>query len=109
MVAVLGHWLNQKVKRFLYALGFLMRVLIETVQFPRKKQVGFKVLVMQILFTGVEAVGIISLIALALGAVIIIQGLSIFSQFGQGELMYQVLIIIIARELGPVLTAFIMR
>jgi phospholipid/cholesterol/gamma-HCH transport system permease protein len=42
-----------------------------------------------------------------MGAVIIIQGNSIFSQFGQSELLYSVLIIVITRELGPILTAFI--
>ncbi len=73
----------------------------------RRKQVGFRVLVMQILFTGFEALAITGLIAMALGAVIIIQGVNLLPQFGQGELIYTILITVITRELGPLLTAFI--
>ena len=46
-------------------------------------------------------------IALALGALIIVQGNSILPRFGQGKLLYTLLVIVITRELGPLLTAFI--
>ncbi len=75
--------------------------------FVRRKQVGFKVLVMQILFTGVEALSISAILAMGIGAVVNIVGLSLLPQFGQGRLMYVILIAIITRELGPLLTAFI--
>jgi len=107
MITAIGHWFNQKVRKFLYAAGFFYHVVFETVLFPRKRQVGLRVLIMQILFTGVEALGIISLISLAMGAVIIIQGVSILPQFGQGQLIYTILIAVIVRELGPIITAFI--
>jgi len=68
---------------------------------------GYRVLIMQILFTGVEALGIIAVISLSLGAVIIVQGLNLLPQFGQGRLIYGILIAVITRELGPILTAFI--
>jgi phospholipid/cholesterol/gamma-HCH transport system permease protein len=108
MIAVLGRWANQKAHDFSYALGFFFQVLKETVVFVRRKQVAFKVLVMQILFTGVEALGIIALVALSIGAVIIVEGGSILPKFGQTSLMYSILIIVITRELGPILTAFIL-
>jgi len=63
--------------------------------------------VMQILFTGFEALAITGLIAMALGAVIIVQGVNLLPQFGQGQLIYAILITVITRELGPLLTAFI--
>jgi len=62
---------------------------------------------MQILFTGVEALGISTVLAIGIGATINIIGSSILPQFGQGQLMYTLLIAIITRELGPLLTAFI--
>lgn len=62
---------------------------------------------MQILFTGVEALAITAVLAVGLGAVIIIQGMQLLPQFGQGQLLYRSLIIVITRELGPLLTAFI--
>ncbi|MEJ2664323.1 MAG: ABC transporter permease [Spirochaetia bacterium] len=107
MIERIGKWFNQKVKNISYALGFFTNVLKESFLFVRQKQVGVKVLIMQIYFTGVEALSIISLIALALGVVIIIQGLSLLPSFGQGKLIYLIMIIIITRELGPMLCAFI--
>lgn len=91
----------------MYALGFLGRLLKETVMFFRRRQVALKVLIMQILFTGVEALSISAILAVAIGAIINIIGVSILPQFGQGKLMYTLLIAIITRELGPLLTAFI--
>ncbi|HUV08441.1 MAG TPA: ABC transporter permease [Spirochaetia bacterium] len=107
MFSSMGRWFNLKVVRFFYAAGFFLHVLYETLLFPRRKQVGVKVLVLQILFTGVEALGVVSFISLAIGAVIIIQGMNIFPQFGQSQLVYTILITVIVRELGPILTAFI--
>ncbi|MBN2050706.1 MAG: ABC transporter permease [Spirochaetales bacterium] len=107
MFTFLGRWLRQKIKTFFYVCGFLSQVMKETVRFFGKKQAGYKVMTMQILFTGVEALSVVALLALALGAVIIIQGVSLLPQFGQGSLIYNILIIVITRELGPLLTAFI--
>ncbi len=107
MIAKLGRSAILRVKTFLYALGFLLNIMKESLLFARRKQVGFKVLIMQILFTAVDAIGIISLISISLGAVIIIQGISILPKFGQGQLIYTILVIVITRELGPLLTAFI--
>ena len=107
MVGALGRWATTKARGYGYALGFFYQVLRETALFMRRRQVAFKVLVLQILFTGVEAVGIISLIALSIGAVIIVEGSSILPRFGQTSLLYSILIVVITRELGPILTAFV--
>jgi phospholipid/cholesterol/gamma-HCH transport system permease protein len=92
---------------FLYSLGFFAQVIKESALLFRRKQVGFKVLVMQILFTGIEALGIAAAMALAIGAAINLIGSSLLAELGQGKLMYTILIVVIARELGPLLTAFI--
>lgn len=97
----------ESARQFLYACGFTFRTLKASLPFFRRKQVGFKVLVMQLLFTGVEALPVISMIALSLGAVIIVYGVSLLPQFGQGALIYSILITVITRELGPLLCAFI--
>ncbi|GAB1482575.1 ABC transporter permease [Treponema sp.] len=106
-VVALGHSVINRFRTALYALGFIGRVLKETVLFFRRRQVAFKVLVMQILFTGVEALGISAVLAVGIGAIVNIIGSSLLPQFGQGQLMYPILIAIITRELGPLLTAFI--
>jgi phospholipid/cholesterol/gamma-HCH transport system permease protein len=107
MIGAIGRYIKRKLKDLLYAMGFFFQVLREAVLFVRRKQVALKVLVMQIYFTGVKAISIISFIALALGVIIIIQGRTLLPQFGQGSLLYTILIVIIMRELGPILTAFI--
>jgi phospholipid/cholesterol/gamma-HCH transport system permease protein len=107
MIASLGRWAIGKARDFSYAMGFFFHVLAETALFVRRRQVGFRVLVLQILFTGVEALSIVALVALAIGAVIIVEGGTILPRFGQTSLMYSILVIVITRELGPLLTAFI--
>ncbi|MFW6215755.1 MAG: ABC transporter permease [Alkalispirochaetaceae bacterium] len=91
---------------FAYAMGFFFEILKETVTYLRENR-SKRVLTFQILFTGVEALSVIAVLALALGAIIIIQGVSLLPQFGQGSLIYTILITVITRELGPILTAFI--
>ena len=107
MSTTIGTWAARRAQGYGYALGFLFQSLKETVLFMRRKQVGFRVLVLQILFTGVESLSIVSLIALSIGAVIIVEGGTILPRFGQTSLLYSILIIVITRELGPLLTAFI--
>jgi phospholipid/cholesterol/gamma-HCH transport system permease protein len=92
-----------------YAGGYLYEILKRTFRFLRHRQpkYGYRVLIMQIFFTGYQSLWIIAISSLALGALIIIQGLNILPQLGQSQLVYSILIIVITRELGPLLTAFI--
>jgi phospholipid/cholesterol/gamma-HCH transport system permease protein len=62
---------------------------------------------MQIFFTSVQAMGIATLLALGIGAVIQVIGIPTLSRIGQEQLIYPLLITIILRELGPLLIAFI--
>jgi phospholipid/cholesterol/gamma-HCH transport system permease protein len=107
MLAKIGRSALRGFGEFLYAMGFFAKVLKESALLFRRRQVGFRVLVMQILFTGIEAFGIAAAMALAIGAAINLIGSSLLAEFGQGKLMYTILIVVIARELGPLLTAFI--
>jgi len=103
----IGRSARGKVESQLYALGFFWNVLKESILFFGRGRVGIKVLVMQILFTGYEALRITGFLALAIGVAINLIGASLLTEFGQGRLVYSLLIIIITRELGPLLTAFI--
>ena len=94
-------------KRILYFAGFLKVVIVELLLFPKRKQVTTTVLIRQILFTGFEALSLITLIGLSIGAIIIIQGISLLQNFGQSDLVYTILIMVITKELGPIITAFI--
>lgn len=102
-----GAGLRARAAELSYLAAFVTLVLRETLRFFRRRQAGYKVLVMQILFTGVEALGIVSILSLALGSILIVLGFTNLPQFGQGQLMYSMLVLIITRELGPILVAFI--
>ncbi|MDR3303292.1 MAG: ABC transporter permease [Treponema sp.] len=92
---------------FFYALGFFGRILRGVAYFITRGQASFKILIMQILFTFVEALSLSSLLALGIGGAINIIGMPFLAQVGQQELIYSLLIGIITRELGPLLTMFI--
>jgi phospholipid/cholesterol/gamma-HCH transport system permease protein len=93
--------------RAFYALGFFARLIKGSAYFLFHRQVSYKVLVLQILFTFVEALSIASLLALGIGAAVISLGIRFLEGFSQGELIYPLLITIITRELGPLLSAFL--
>jgi phospholipid/cholesterol/gamma-HCH transport system permease protein len=90
-----------------YSLGFFTRLLKGVGKFIHRGQTAYKILIMQILFTFVEALGVSSLLAVGIGAAVNIIGIPFLASLSQERLIYSLLITIITRELGPLLTAFI--
>jgi phospholipid/cholesterol/gamma-HCH transport system permease protein len=90
-----------------YTLGFFARTLGGIGNFVFQGQVAYKILIMQILFTFVEALGIASMLALGIGAAVYVIGMPLLLNISQDRLIYSLLIIIVTRELGPLLVAFI--
>jgi phospholipid/cholesterol/gamma-HCH transport system permease protein len=90
----------------LYNLGFFIRILKGV---PRMFRSGAsrKILVMQILFTFVQALGLASILAVGIGVVVNVMGIPFLAQLSQEQYIYSLLIIIITREMGPLLGAFI--
>lgn len=109
MLDAVGTRVLRAPKELVYALGFMIEIVRNIPAYFRmqRRGGGGGVLKMQILFTGVNALSIVAVLSLAIGAVIIIQGLTVLPQLGQGQLIYTILITVITRELGPILTAFI--
>jgi phospholipid/cholesterol/gamma-HCH transport system permease protein len=99
--------LSANLRKMFYTLGFFARTLRGVGSFVKRWKVSARILVMQILFTFVQALGICSLLALAIGAAVNIIGFPTLQKFGQQQLIYPLLITIITTELGPLLTAFI--
>lgn len=62
---------------------------------------------MQLLFTYVEALPLILVLGIAMGSAIYIIGYPFLQSFGQASLIYSMMVIVIMRELGPVLVAFV--
>jgi phospholipid/cholesterol/gamma-HCH transport system permease protein len=62
---------------------------------------------MQVFFTGVQAVPVLSLIALLVGIVITVESATALPLVGASNLMGRILVVVVIRELGPLLTAFV--
>ncbi len=86
---------------------FVVQVFRKTLTFHRQKQIGFMVLLRQIMFTGYEALPLILFIALSIGGLIILEGNYILSGFGQSKLVYVILVTVVIRELSSIITALI--
>ena len=67
------------------------------------KRVTFR----QILFTGIEAIPLVALLAATVGILVIVQSAQSLPDFGQAEFMGRLLVLLIQKELGPILVAFV--
>jgi len=65
------------------------------------------IVVNQIKFTGIDALPFIMFIALVIGGTVIIQAMTSLPKFGVEGFLGNLLVIIVARELGPLVTALI--
>lgn len=108
MVNALGRWTIGRVNYILDLSALFWKSLLV---FIRRHPYGHKVIfqntLKQILFTGVNALPVISTVSAALGMVIIIQAYTLLPALGGAQLVAQLLVIVIVRELGPILTAFV--
>lgn len=67
----------------------------------------FSVISAQIYFTGFQALPLISVLALASGSLVILQASSQLSLLGGSAMLGNLLVVIIVREIGPLLTALV--
>ena len=95
------------IQNIVYFTGYSLEVFYEIVHFFRKKQIGKIVLYRQILYTGYEALSIISLLGFAIGGIIILEGNAILPRFSQSKIFYTILVSVVVRELAYILTALI--
>lgn len=106
-VAKVGQTVIQKFSSLPYILGYTGRVFTSSFFFFTREKAARKILTMQLLFTFIEALPLVAVISLALGTGIYLLGNSFLLSIGQSALIYQLLVLIITRELGPLLVAFV--
>ena len=88
--------------------GLLWRVLVTLVRARgRGRQMIRPTTIEQIYFTGVQALPVISLMALLLGVLVIVESTERLSEIGLDEYLGRVMVVMIIRELGPVMTALL--
>ena len=95
--------------QFFYEIYHLSsEALIELFKWNRTgNNVTFNLLLRQILFTGIDAAPMISLISLLLGTIVIIQSTTQLPIIGGESFVGSVIVLVIIRELGPLITAIV--
>ncbi len=96
-----------KIKYYGGLASLILYSIVNYITDPKGRSRINRVIIMQIYFTGTMAIKIIGLVALALGAITVLQLFTQLSKVGAMEFMGKILNIVIVRELGPIITAFI--
>src|SRR5574344_145833 len=107
MFETVGSFSRNKIKNIIYAFGYIGRILTSSLSFFSKGKPSRKIFIMQLLFTFVEAMPLVIVVGLALGSVIYVIGYPFLQSIGQSSVIYSLMVLIITRELGPVLVAFV--
>jgi phospholipid/cholesterol/gamma-HCH transport system permease protein len=105
----IGRWVRGKAVVFLN-LSTLLYLAFRDLITERKKgfSLVFEITLRQVYFTAVQALKVVTVISLALGTVIIVQIGTQLSFLGGGiEFIVPILVLVLFRELGPLLTAII--
>ncbi len=107
-VESIGQWITVRLNYYL-DLSTLLYLTFKELIAERKTgfSLVFEITLRQIYFTGVQALKVITLVALTLGTIVIVQAGKQTSLLGGINFLVQILIIVVIRELGPLLTAFI--
>jgi len=107
MITSLGRWIVGLVEGCAQMMHTLVATLGKVVR--RRGQGGTVVArtaLMQVLFTGVEALPLVAVIALVLGAMFIVQ-FAIALPGLATEMLGQIVVVFLVREIGPIVTALI--
>lgn len=107
VVSSTGAWAIGRVRGLARLLAVPWTVLTTSVQ-PRFWPTPVRnVLARQILFTGYEATRFVSMIALLVGIAVVLQTQVALARVGQSGLLGPILVMVIIREVGPLLTNFV--
>lgn len=107
MIKRLGSAVRAKFAEYSYMVGYFGKLWNAVFHFAANGKAARKILIMQLLFTYVEALPICGILAVAIGSSIFLLGNSVLASLGQAKLTYDLLVLIVTRELGPLLIAFV--
>lgn len=87
--------------------SYTFDVIKDIINFRHNQAISLDVLIKQIFFTGVEALGLCVLLSVLLGMVIIVEGHEFLMAIGQGDWVYKILIFAMVRDVGPFIVCLI--
>ncbi len=109
---LISKWIGKKTLGLLWSVYGICELsyvsLKESLSWNKQgNRVFFPLFFRQVLFTGVDALPIISLISLLLGTIVITQSTTQLPALGGEDFIGKVIVVVIIRELGPLLTAIV--
>ncbi len=104
MVKEFGRNIRAGFANLFYSLGYIGKLVVASLLFTTRGKAARKILIMQLLFTYVEALPIC---ALLIGTAVVFLGTTVLVSLGQAKLTYDLLVLLVTKELGPLLVAFI--
>ena len=106
-VGQLGERTLARLKALNYLVAIVWAVLLFSLRRAAWPRTVRNVLARQILFTGFEAVSFVSVIALMVGISVVVQTQVWLTAVGQSALLGPVLVMVVVREVGPLLANFV--
>lgn len=106
-LARLGEWALTKGRTQTYLAAVIWGVLREAVRRASWPRTVKNVLARQVLFTGLEASRFISLLAFMVGISVVVQTQVWLAKVGQTALLGPILVMVVVREVGPLLVNFV--
>ena len=112
---IITHFIDGIGRRFISTVNYTLQMLLMTYLSFRSAlqneaqslRAITSVILLQVYFTGVQALSLISVIAVASSTIAVMQSASQFSFLGGSEMVGQLLVTIVIRELAPLITALI--
>jgi phospholipid/cholesterol/gamma-HCH transport system permease protein len=95
-------------KRWRNALEFYLfsiSVFLKLFRLRRLQGIGKTVMLRQIMFTGYDALALIGFISLSTSALVILEVHQIMGQLGEGQLVYDLMVLIVIRQASSLFTA----
>ena len=107
MVKEFGRNIRAGFANLFYSLGYIGKLVVASLLFTTRGKAARKILIMQLLFTSVEALPICAILAIVIGTAVVFLGTTVLVSLGQAKLTYDLLVLLVTKELGPLLVAFI--
>ena len=107
MVSAIGAYVLRQLSDIPYGLGYFGKLVSSSISFSMHGRTARKILIMQLLFTFIEALPITAILAVGLGTAIFLVGYPFLLSLGRSSLIYSLLIMVMCQELGPLLIAFV--
>ncbi len=105
--ARVGHSVIDRTRRSVEVAAAALAVCVQSARPRTWRRTVREALARQILFSGVEAIHFVSMVALVVGVVVVVQYQMWLGQVIRSQLLGPILVIVIVRELGPLLTNFL--